>query len=85
LSNLLTRQKLDLVEQTLSGDPAPAEVARQALSGPRRALIRDVVDIDELLQQFADGMMIKDLVAKHAISESSVKRLLRVAGARRRS
>jgi len=81
LSNPSTKQGLDLAADVLDHDQAPSAY-HAALSHPA-SRIRDVVDVDELVLQFTHGVMIKELARELAISESSVKRLLRTQGARR--
>lgn len=57
---------------------------RQAALRPARQLcIRDRVDVDELAREFVGGVVITELARRHAISQSSVKRLLRENSARR--
>jgi uncharacterized protein (DUF433 family) len=49
------------------------------MRGARAPHIRDVVDVDELVQRFRHGATIRQLTQEYAISKSSVKRLLRAA------
>jgi hypothetical protein len=84
LSNHEARDKVDLVDDLVTR-PTQAQLASHAaLRDARQPCIRDAVDVDELASQFTAGAMIKDLAARYAISESTVKRLLRGCGARRR-
>jgi Mor family transcriptional regulator len=43
------------------------------------------VDIGDMARRFANGAMIKELAATYSISGSSVKRLLRAQGVRKRN
>ena len=63
---------------------ATTEVCHPALREARRPRIRDTVGVGELVRQFESGVMIRELAAQYAISESSVKRLLRARGVSRR-
>jgi hypothetical protein len=82
LSNPSIKHGVDLVEALLSRSEPCGGADHPALRTLRQVVIRDKVDMDELAWQFVHGMRIKDLAASYAISESSVKRLLRSRAAR---
>lgn len=84
MSNPLTPKRLDVVVKATERGWTPEEPTHQALHAPARPRIRDVVDVDELARFFREGRMIKELAREYTISESSVNRILRVHGARRR-
>jgi hypothetical protein len=84
LSNRPTRANLDFAAASLSPGPGTSRsVYHAAMHESRLGRISARVDVEELVRCFADGAMIKELAAKHAISESTVKRLLRSRGTRR--
>jgi hypothetical protein len=82
LSNPSAEPKFDLVYGILCTSAPGSGAWLTALRPARQVRIRDRVDVDELVSRFVGGEMIKELALDYAISESSVKRLLR---SRRRS
>ena len=83
LSNPSARETVDLASGLVTRPPEVETACHLALRAARQPHIRDTVDVDELVRGFASGATIKELAARYAISESSVKRLLRGRGARR--
>jgi hypothetical protein len=84
LSNPAVRDKVDLVDALVTRPPGGQSASHVALRDARRPSIRDTLDVEEMAQRFVGGSSIKELALAYAISESSVKRLLRARGARRR-
>jgi hypothetical protein len=85
LSNPSAREQVDLVADLMTQLHRRQTGSHVALREARRPCVRDTVDVGELVRQFVAGSLIKDLAAGYAISESSVKRILRASGARRAS
>jgi hypothetical protein len=85
LSNHAARESVDLVETLLSRSEPCGEACSPALRGQRRVPISAKVDIGDMARRFANGAMIKELAATYSISGSSVKRLLRAQGVRKRN
>jgi hypothetical protein len=86
LSNPSARQNVRLATDALDTDASPRPLNdRTAVRDVRLAEIRSAVDEDELVRRFLAGTTLNALVDQYAISLSSVKRLLRRHGARRRT
>jgi len=77
------REKVDRAEVVLRASRPPS-TCHDALHEARRPCIADRVDVDVLVNHFLNGSIIKDLAGEYEISESSVKRLLRASGTRKR-
>ena len=82
-SNPLTRKRVDVLVKVMDCGWTSGAAAEQALHEASKPRIQHVVDVDELVRCFRRGRKIKELAIDYAISESSVKRLLRERVARR--